>query len=148
MSDALQQYVVWDGLTEKPYIESNVHDCMVTHDLQTISVQSLRNEFISKGLEPIVMFGCESGGTCVIDSDLPNSVFTYFYLQHFDLETTLRNLISAINKDVWKNGYEQKAEVIGRAYLLDVPIRELEGRPECTVMLMQFDMCRRLPDDE
>lgn len=121
---------------------------MVTHDMKLISIQEWRQKAIDKGLEPVVIFGCESGKTCAIDSRLPNSVFTHFYLKHFDWSTTLRKLIGTVNQDVWSEGYEQKAEVVCRPELLELQMKELEGNPERTVLLMLLDMCRTLPDEE
>jgi len=148
MTNKTTRYVVWDGITEKPYVETDVDDCMVTHDMQLISVQKLRQEWIDKGLEPVIIFGCESGKTCLIDSRLPNSVFTHFMLKHFDWSTTLRKLISAVNQDALSEGYEQKAEVVCRSDLLDIPMDKVEGNPDLTPVMLILDMCRSRPDDE
>jgi hypothetical protein len=140
------QYVVWDGVEERPYVETDVHDCMVTHDSELISVQKVRRQMINEGKEPVIVFACESGETCMEQAGKENSVFTYFLIKHFSWSSTLRNLVNKMNNDVWKHNYRQKAEVLCRADLLDTPLGIVPHRHNCTPILMTFDMCRKTPN--
>lgn len=144
MANANDHYVVWDGVTEVPYIEPDGHDCMVTHDLELISVRDIRNEVISQGKEPILLFACEPGGKC-LEAEFdgrPNGVFTYFCVRYFIPQTTLRKLVIDINNSVWGAGFYQKAEVVCRSNLLDCTLESLPEAANCATVLLQFDMCR------
>jgi hypothetical protein len=136
-------YSVWDGFTEWPYVH-NGHDYMITNDGKRLSAQVVRRWILRDDKEPIVLFACERGSSCVeamIDGEV-RGVLSYFFLRHFSMDTSFRTLVSEINNSVWSAGYAQKAEVICRADLLDAPfdkLPEVAGRP---VVFMELDMCR------
>jgi hypothetical protein len=146
MSNAAKDYIVWNGAAESLYVENDIHDCIVTDDLQTISVQAWRKELIDDGLEPIVLFACKAAGSSI--STGHGGAFTLSYTKQFTPQKTLRALVAEINDDVAHAGCEQRAEVICRADLLDVPIDDLPKFAGCATALMTFDMCRPRPDDE
>ena len=55
------RYVVWNGSTLTDYHWDGIHDCAVCSDMRLISVQKVRQYFLSHGIEPIILFTCQRG---------------------------------------------------------------------------------------
>lgn len=122
MARISKRYIVWNGSVQRPLVENDLSYCVVTNDLGTISLRELKR-MTRDGTETVYLFGCKPRGSCI--STGRGGVFSLAFANQFALWKTLRDLVSDINEDAVASGYEQRAEVICRADLLDVPIENL-----------------------
>ena len=137
-------YVIWDGEQETTYVENEWHDCMVTYDMEFVSVQSIRKMFIAKGFVPTLVFACKSGQAAMegIIDGRGSGVFTYCWNNVCEQNPTitLRQAVSLTNRLIEDKGFSRRCETVCRVDRLD---RELWGKfPDSVNCLMIFDMCR------
>lgn len=144
------KYVVWDGITEEPYIDDPVwHDCMISVDMELISVQKLRRKMLKSDIVPTVVFACGSGHGSFekqINGET-RGVFSYYWndLLRRDPDVTFREAIRLVNISIRAEEPEQRAEVVCRIDILDMPVMEV-SLPDKAHILMIFDMCRTKSD--
>lgn len=140
-----KQYVVWNGSVERQHVEADLNYAMVTSDFETVSIRELKSLLTRDDfpVEHILVFGCEPGGTCY--STGRGGAFTLAYLKHFAFSKTLRKLITQVNGELEMGGYNQRAEVVCREDLLDVPIKN--SRVDRTALLQLCNLICAGPAD-
>ena len=71
---ARDKYVVWDGISAEPFTDDRTwHDCIITVDMELVSVQKLCREMFSRLMMP---FDYEI--LChILNRDLPELVFSH-----------------------------------------------------------------------
>jgi hypothetical protein len=143
-------YVVWDGINEEPFTEDTEdilrHQCLITSDGGLISISELLAIVHKNSLVvPIIVFSCKNGQTATEKefNGKPRGVFSYFWLAIFsrDPVVTFRDAISLVNIDMQQEGLEQRAEVICRIDVLDMPMTNV-SLPNEVPLTMIMDMCR------
>jgi hypothetical protein len=142
------KYVVWDGITEEPYIENpTLHDCMITVDMELISVQKRRREMLRTNIVPTVVFACKGGQSAFEKkiNDKGRGVFSYYWndLLRRDPNVTFREAIRQVNVSMQNEGLEQRAEVVCRIDVLDMPVDDQALLPDKKAhLIMLLDICR------
>jgi len=141
------EYIVWDGINEEPFTEDTIgHLCTITIDGELLSIPEIlaiarKNPLVV----PIMVFSCKNGQAAVerkINGET-GGIFSYFLcaLLKRDPKVTLRNAISLVNIDMQQEGLEQRAEVICRIDILDMPMKNVSLSNEVP-LTMVMDMCR------
>jgi hypothetical protein len=145
-----KRYVVWDGQTLSDYRWNGNHDCMVTVDRRLISVQRLRTWVIARGMDPIVVFACQSGMPAA-EVNIPGHGWRGLasYCRQKAMEEnpsiTIRDLITRTNALVQEMGFDQVGEVICEERFLERRLFDVIGPPaanDAPVVLLVLDMCR------
>jgi hypothetical protein len=145
------KYVVWDGIDEEPYTEETEdilrHQCLITIEGETLSVSEML-EVVHKNplLVPTIIFSCKDGQAAVESERRINGEwrdFGYYWLAVLKQDPTLtfRDAISRVNIVMYQERLEQRAEVICRVDVLDMPVEDvsLPGEKHLTMFM---DMCR------
>lgn len=143
------KYVVWDGNSEEPYTEDTIGDlCFITTVGELLSVSEMlatTQKNSRKPLVPTIVLSCKNGQTSKEKNfdGKPRGVFSYFFfnLLKLDSNVTFRDAIGRVNFDIYQEGLEQRAEVICRSDILDMPVLDvsLPGEEPLTLIL---DICR------
>jgi hypothetical protein len=143
------KYVVWDGNSEKPYTEDTIgHLCIIQIEGELCPISKILATFqkdYKKPLVPIIVFSCKNGLTATEKEfdGKPRGVFSYFCnaLLRRDPKVTFRDAISSVNFDMQQEGLEQRAEVICRIDILDMPMMNV-SLPNEVPLTIVMDMCR------
>ena len=94
---------------------------------------------------PIIVFACKNGQASTEKkfNGKPRGAFSYFWnaLLRRDPKVTFRDAISLVNIDMQQEGLEQRAEVICRIDILDMPMMNV-SLPNEVPLTMVMDMCR------
>ena len=144
------KYVVWDGINEEPYTEETEdifrHQCAIMINGETISVSEMlaiarKNPLVV----PTIVFACKDGQAAVerrINGEW-RGAFSYYWLALLKQDPTLtfRDAISRVNIVMYQEGLEQRAEVICRVDVLDMPVEDVSLPDEIDVSIF-WDMCR------
>lgn len=143
------KYVVWDGNDEEPFTEATEdmlrHQCMIMSNGELISISEMLAVIHKNPLVvPIIVFACKDGQ---VSKDGFNGKqrgpFSYFWnaLLRRESEVTFRDAISLVNIAMQQEGLEQRAEVICRTDILEMPMMDisLPNEVPCTMIV---DMCR------
>jgi hypothetical protein len=144
MNDHELPYIIWDGEKETAYLENEWHDCLITYDMDFVSIQSIRKMCIAKGIVPTLVLACKSGQAAMqgIIDGRGSGVFTHYWTKVWrqNPKITLRQAVSLTNRLIEDKGFTQCCETICRVDLLD---RNLWIKlPNACHCLMIFDMCR------
>lgn len=115
--------------------------------MELISVQKLRQEMVSKGLVPTVIFSCKRGQASAerqIDGK-GQGIFTQYLNAALEKDPiiTFREAIRQVNITIQGEGFEQQGEVICRIDVLDMPINDVNLCDKIHVLVI-FDMCRTM----
>jgi len=140
------KYVVWDGINEEPYTNDTTrHDCIITLGGELVSVHKCRQEMLMSNVVPTVVFACKSDQGAVEReiSGKTLGVFTHFFtdILERDPKVTFRDAICLVNIAMQQEGLEQRAEVICRIDILDMPVMNV-SLPDKVHALIILDMCR------
>jgi hypothetical protein len=144
------EYVVWDGINEEPFTDDTTwHDCIITVDMELISVQKLRREMFMPNVVPTMVFACKREQTAIvkrIDGKM-KSVFSHFFCDILNRipMVTFRDAICLVNIAMQQEEVEQRAEVVCRIDILNMPVMEA-SLPDKAHMIMIMDMCRTKSD--
>ncbi len=145
MGNRRRKYIIWDGYTQQDYFEdSTIHDCMVFQNSELVSVQKLRNDVLSQGCLPTIIFACQRGCSSneIEINGKWHGVFTYHYTEVLGMPNlTFRDGIRRINELIKARGIYQICEIICREDVLDMEMNldSIKGEKHC---IMTFDMCR------
>ena len=133
------QYVFWNGRTESPLDEGNWHDCILMHDLELLSLNSIWEAAKRGGYDPVILFSCGKGQRAseILVGEEHHGAFSYVAIRLLEAnpEKTLRTLIVEVNEILHSHGLTQRAEVLCRKGLLNKPF----GTSDFTVV---SDACR------
>ena len=144
------KYVVWDGINVEPFTEDTEdilrRQCSITFDGELLSVSEMLAIIHTNPLAvPIMIFSCKDGQTATEKEfdGKPRGVFSYFWCDLFrrDPKVTFRDAISLVNIDMCQEGLKQRAEVICRIDILDMPVMNV-SLPKDVPCIMIMDMCR------
>ncbi len=144
------KYVVWDGINELPFTEDTGdilrHQCSIIFDGELISISEMLAIVHENPLVvPIIVFACKNGQASIEKkiNGKPQSAFSYFWnaLLKRDPKVTFRDAISLVNIDMYQERLEQRAEVICRIDILDMPVTNV-SLPNEVPCIMIMDMCR------
>jgi hypothetical protein len=144
------KYVVWDGINEEPFTDDTTwHDCMISVDMELISVQKLRREMFTANVVPTMVFACKRNQASIVkrfDGEF-KSVFSHFWLDIVNRipMVTFRDAICLVNIAMQQEEVEQRAEVVCRIDILDMPVMEA-SLPDKAHMIHILDMCRTESD--
>jgi hypothetical protein len=143
------KYVVWDGINEEPYTEETEdilrHQCLVTIEGESLSVSEMlavvrKNSVVV----PAIVFACKNGQAAVerrINGEWRDFSYYWLALLKQDPTLTFRDAISRVNIVMYQEGLEQRAEVICRVDVLDMPVEDV-SLPDEIHLPMLMDMCR------
>ena len=141
------KYVVWDGINEESFTEDMIgHLCIITTDGELLSISELLAIVHKNSLVvPIIVLSCKNGQTATEKefNGKPRGVFSYYFwnLYRRDPKVTFRDAISLVNIDMQQKGLEQRAEVICRIDVLDMPMTNVSFSNEVPLTMI-MDMCR------
>ena len=94
---------------------------------------------------PIIVFSCKNGQAAAEKeiNGKTRGIFSYFWFALLDRypKMTFRDAISLVNIDMQQEGLEQRAEVICRVDILDMPMMNA-SIPNEVPLTMIMDMCR------
>jgi hypothetical protein len=141
------KYVVWDGINEEPFSEDIIgHLCIITCDSELLSISEvLETTHKNPLVVPIIVLSCKNGQAATEKeiNGKPRGVFSYFWcaISRRDPKVTFRDAISLVNIDMQQEGLEQRAEVICRIDILDMPMMDVSLPNEVPLTII-LDMCR------
>jgi hypothetical protein len=141
------KYVIWDGINEEPFSKDKIgYLCIIDSNGEIVSISGIlpicpKNHPIL----PIAVFSCKNGQASAEKKfgDKGNGVFTHYCnaVLRSNPDATFRDVISLVNIDMHQEGLEQRAEVVCRIDILDMPMLDV-SLPNEMPFTMTLDMCR------
>jgi hypothetical protein len=137
-----RRYIVFNASQERPLKETSWHDCMLSIDMEWISLTSLWRCARDLGYDPVLLLACAAGKTA---KELCIEGEGYGAFSHFAQgilrdapKSTHRELVMRVNHCFRSIGLDQQCEVICRRGLLHRPFLSSD-------FTMISDACRSRP---